>query len=207
MAERVAHKLQRRVFTAQRLRASRRQQHRHGVEHHRRCARQLPVHRHQRAVGKRHAAHLGRHDLDAGARSQRRLADSRQRLAVRPVVQQDADAAPGQRVLHLADDLQCWRRLKVLHRGRSSRRRRQLLQRQAGSHALRQTGIDVQQVRHHRLAHMGRAHLRQFEHESRRDVRLLMHRLAAKELARLAVVVGKTGGAHAALGATFISRE
>ncbi|MNT97511.1 hypothetical protein D3C72_2398540 [compost metagenome] len=59
------------------------------------------------------------------------------------------------------------------------------------------------QVADHGLAHVDGGHLGQLEHDGRGDVRLLQLALAAKEHARLAVVVGKTLGADTAFSSAI----
>jgi hypothetical protein len=63
--------------------------------------------------------------------------------------------------------------------------------------------IDMTQMSDDGLAHLNMLHLRKFENERGRDVRLLISSLAAIELPCLAVVVGKAFCADAA----FVSRS
>ena len=63
--------------------------------------------------------------------------------------------------------------------------------RQARRDALGQILVDVAQIAEHPQSHRLQRHLRQFEGEGRRDMRLLDVGLRAEEQARLAVMVGE----------------
>ena len=196
VAEGVAHEVDGGGFAPQRLGASVREQHGHGIEQHRGRAGQLAVDGNAAAIRELELADLWRDDLDRRTRLERGRLDRCERLGIGAFIDQDGHAAAFERVLHLADELQRWRCVHVEDRRCRTGRGRQGLQAQAIGHTLGQPGINVAQMAHDGFAHMRRLDLGQLEHQRRGEVGLLGRRLAAKEHARLAVVVGEALDAH-----------
>ena len=96
-----------------------------------------------------------------------------------------------QRVLHLADDLQCRRGRQFLQRRRGLRRGGQRIHSQARRDTHDEALFDMPQVPDHRFADVRMLDLGKFEYQRRCEVRLLGRALAQIKLPRLAVVIGK----------------
>ncbi|MNJ25540.1 hypothetical protein D3C77_199870 [compost metagenome] len=167
----------------------------HGVEQHRRRARQLVVGLQQGAVHQPGPAALGRDDLDRGAGRLGRLLHRLDHGAVGPVGDQDRDLPPFQGVGIFADDAQGGRGGQVDRFGRCGVLVGQD-HAQAVGHPLGQVFVNIAQVAHHADAHMLQRHLRQLEDDSRGQVRLFWRLQAAEEQPGVAVVVGEGLGAQ-----------
>src|SRR5659263_5346 len=115
MTESIAHEIDRGAFHRQRLCAFVGEDDGDCVEQHGRRTRQLSVRRQHRAIGKLRTAHFGPDDLHGGTRIGRGIYHLLDDSAVGTIRDQDADRAPHERAFHLADNLQCVRRLHLLH--------------------------------------------------------------------------------------------